>query len=286
MILVTGATGVVGTRLVAQLVGRGAPLRAMTRNPARLASSPDVNVVRGDYDDPASLAVAVAGVDALFLLTAPSAPGPEHDLRMLDAAQTAGVRRVVRLSAMGTGQRYEGRIVGAWHAEADQAVRSSGMEWTVLRSTTFASNTLSWADAIRDGSPVPNMLGDSRQGVIDPADVAAVAAELLTSAGGAHSSRTYDLTGPELLSTPDQAAMLGAALGRPVELVDTPPAVLGAQMLADGMDPNAVDEMVTGLSWAGAGHNAVVTEDVTQILRRSPTPFDRWIQQNLSAFTL
>jgi uncharacterized protein YbjT (DUF2867 family) len=284
MILVTGATGTIGSRLVSELVAMGVPARAMTRDPAQLAATPEVDVVRGDYDDPASLQSVVAGVDALFLLTAPSAPGPQHDLAMLDAARAAGVGRVVRLSAIGTGERYGEKTIGAAHDMADQSVRASGMQWTLLRPTTLASNTLWWADAIKAGAPIPNLLGDGRQGVVDPSDVAAVAAAVLASSAGAHEERIYTLTGPELLSVPDQAVILAKALGRPVDLVDTPPAVAREQMLAGGMDPGAVDQIVTGSAWARAGHNAVVTEDVASILGRPPTPFAVWVERNLAAF--
>lgn len=284
MILVTGASGTIGSRVVAELAARSARVRAMTRDPARLTAPPEVEVVRGDYADPASLPTAAAGVEALFLLTAPSAPGPQHDLAMLDAARAAGVRRVVRLSAIGTGQRYAGKPIGAAHEVADRAVRASGMEWTLLRPTSFASNTLWWAEAIRAGAPIPNMLGEGRQAVIDPADVAAVAAEVLTAPAGAHRGRTYTLTGPELLSAPEQAAILARTLGRPVRLVDTLPQVAGEQMLAGGMDPAAVEQIVTGSAWARAGHNAVVTEDVASILGRPATSFDAWVKRNRAAF--
>lgn len=284
MILLTGATGTVGSWLVPELRAAGASIRAMTRDPARLTAPPEVQVVRGDYEDPASLRVAAAGVDVLFLLTAPSAPGPQHDLAMLEAARVAGVRRVVRLSAIGTGERYAGKTIGAAHEVADQAVRASGMDWTLLRPTTFASNTLWWADAIRAGAPIPNLLGDARQGVIDPADVAAVAARVLASPAAAHRERTYRLTGPELLTVPDQAAILEKALGRPVKLVDTLPAVAGEQMLASGMNPGAVDQIVTGSAWARAGHNAVVTDEVASILNRASTSFSVWVDRNRTAF--
>ena len=284
MILVTGATGTIGRRLVPLLAARAIPVRAMARKPARVRPTTGVEVVHGDFDDPASLAAAVAGVDTVFLLTAPAAPSARHDLALLDAARAASVGRVVRLSAIGTGERHGDRTVGAAHDLADRAVRASELDWTLLRPTTFASNTLWWADAIRDGVPIPNLLGDGRQGIVDPDDVAAVAAEVLASPGPDHRGRVHTLTGPELLSVPDQASVLAEALGRPVELVDTPPAVAGERMLAEGIDPAAVEQIVTGSSWARAGHNAILTDDVAAVLGRPATPFALWVQRNLGAF--
>jgi uncharacterized protein YbjT (DUF2867 family) len=284
MILITGATGTIGSRVLALLTAKGAAVRAMTRDPSRLRSAAGVDVVQADYDDPASLAPAVAGVDTLFLLTAPASPSPHHDVAMLDVARAAGVSRVVRLSAIGTGETGDdGTTIGAWHALAEQAVRASGMAWTLLRPTTFASNALWWADAIKAGEPVANLTGAGTQGIVDPRDVAAVAAEALTSP--AHAGETFTLTGPDLLSVSDQATLLEKALGRPVEVVDTPLDVAREQMLASGMDPSVVEMIITGSAWVRTGHNAIVTDDVNRILRRPPTSFEAWVDDHRSAFT-
>jgi uncharacterized protein YbjT (DUF2867 family) len=207
MILVTGATGTVGRHVLRLLAARSEPVRAMTREPSKVAAWPGVEAVRADFDDPASLARAVAGVETVFLLTAPESPTPRHDLALLDALRATGVAKVVKLSAIGTGDRLDnGEFLGAWHLQAEQAVRASGLAWTVLRPTTFASNVRQWADAVNAGQPVPNLTGAGRQGIVDPRDVAAVAVEALTS--DAHAGRTFTLTGPDLLSVPDQADLL------------------------------------------------------------------------------
>ncbi|GAA4954571.1 NAD(P)H-binding protein [Actinoplanes utahensis] len=263
MILVTGATGTVGRHLTRLLHDGGHPVRAMTRG----GSGPlpaGVEVAYADFTDPVSLRRAVAGVRAVFLLTAPPVPGPGFDRDLLDAAREAGVATVVKLSAIGTGEEFAGATVGAWHLAAEEAVRDSGLSWTILRPSSFASNTLHWAGAIRAGQPVPNLTGDGRQGVIDPADIAAVAAAALTGPG--HDGRTYTLTGPELLSVPEQAGILAEVIGRPVATtaVDSVP----------GLPPEAV----LGSAWARAGHNAVLTDHVRDVLGRSPTRFREWAE--------
>lgn len=285
MILVTGATGTIGSRLVPLLADRGAPVRVMTRDASRVPASPGVEVVQADFDDPPSLAPAVKGVDSVFLLTAPASPTPAHDRALLDAARAAGVRRVVRLSAIGSGETTDdGATLGAWHAEAEQLVRDSGLAWTLLRPTTFASNMLWWAAAIRAGEPVRNMTGDGKQGIVDPRDVAAVAAEVLIATGHAHEGRTYTLTGPELLSVPDQAAVLADVLGRPVAVVDHPPDDARRDLLAGGMDPAVVATVVTGSAWVRDGRNAIVTDDVARLLGRPPATYAEWARDHRSGF--
>ena len=283
MILVTGATGTIGKHVVRLLTDNGHAARAMTRSRAGIHPSPGVEVVQADFDHAASLQQAVAGVHAVFLLTAAQVPTPRHDLALLAAARSAGVGSVVKLSAIGTGEPFGAdTTVGAWHLLAEQAVRDSGMAWTVLKPSSFASNWLHWADAIAAGSPVQNLTGIGAQGIIDPRDVAAVAVAALTSPG--HDSKTYTLTGPELLNVPEQASQLARILERPITTIDVPLETARQQMLASGMQPAAVDATITGSAWARAGHNAVLTDDVTRILRRPATSFRIWAQQHREAF--
>jgi uncharacterized protein YbjT (DUF2867 family) len=283
MILVTGATGTVGSELVRLLAGQGLAVRAMTRDPSRVRTA-GAEAVRGDFADRTSLDRAVAGASALFLLTAPGKPVADHDLAMLDAARRAGVRRVVKLSAIGGGaiDDGEGGTAGGWHLAGERAARESGMAWTVLRPTTFASNTLSWADAIRAGQPVPNPAGDGRQGVIDPRDVAAVAYATLTSE--AHDAQTYTLTGPELLTAREQAAQIGAALGRTVEVVDVTSETMREQLVAAGADPGFADLAARGMELVRRGGNAVTTDDVALVLGRPAGTFAAWAHDHRDRF--
>jgi uncharacterized protein YbjT (DUF2867 family) len=277
MILVTGATGTVGRQVLRLLQEGGHAARAMTRGPA-----PGAEFVRADFTDPVSLRRAVSGVRAVFLVTVPEVPSADHDLALLEAARTAGVRSVVKLSAIGSGELFAGQVVGAWHRDAEDAVRASGLEWTVLRPSSFASNWLHRAGEVRAGRPVPDMTGQGRQGVVDPRDVAAVAVAALTGPG--HAGRTWTLTGPEPLRAADQADRLARVIGRPVETVDVPEAAAREQMSASGMPAAAVDAILLGSAWARAGHNAVVTGDVAAVLGRPPASFDDWARRHRAAF--
>jgi uncharacterized protein YbjT (DUF2867 family) len=273
MILVTGATGTIGSAVVRHLAQRGEPVRAMTREPSRVGGQPGVEVVFGDFDKPASLAEAAAGASTLFLLSAPGPSQADHDLSMLEAARSVGLTKVVKLSAIGTGGRDNAKV-GTWHFPGEEAVRTNGMTWTILRPSSFASNALRWAGPIRAGDPIPNTTGAGVQGVIDPRDVAAVAVAALTSSQ--HDGQIYTLTGPELLSVPDQAAQLGAVLGRPINTIEVPPHAVRGQMLASGVDPAFVGFVIDGAAFVRDGGNAVLTDDVQRILARPPGSFRTW----------
>jgi uncharacterized protein YbjT (DUF2867 family) len=279
MILITGATGTVGRELVRLLVDRREAVRALTREPARLADVPGVEVVRGDFGDDDSLVKAADGASAVFLLsTGPDLPA--HDAAMVAAAVRAGVRTVVKLSTVITGQP---RLrLAEWHRPGEAAVRGSGLEWTILRPSTFASNMLHWAGAVRAGEPIPNLSGTGAQGVVDPADIAAVAAAALT--GDGHHGRIHTLTGPELLSAPDQAAVLGDVLGRRVRTGDVPLDRARADMLAGGTPPDLVETALEGAEYVAAGRNAVVTDDVAAVLGRPPRSFRQWAEEHRAAF--
>jgi uncharacterized protein YbjT (DUF2867 family) len=279
MILVTGATGTIGTEVVRLLAESGARVRALTRNPGGV--NLPAEVVGGDFDDRESLDAAVAGADAVFLLDAPGPWIQRHDLAMLDAVRSHGVGKVVKLSAIGTGENTELRA-GGWHLPGERALHASGAAWTILRPSSFASNTLHWASTIRAGQPVANLTGNGAQGVIDPRDVAEVAVAALTTPD--HAGRTYTLTGPELLSTPDQVEVLRTVLGRPIGIVQMPLDVAKEQMIAAGQDPEFVEGAMHGQRFIAAGGNARLTEDVATVLGRPARTYEMWADHHRAAF--
>jgi uncharacterized protein YbjT (DUF2867 family) len=254
--------------LVDELLARGEEVRAMTRRPAAIEPRPGLEAT-----------TTIGKADAIFLLS-PSGPGiPASDAALLRAAIEAGIPRVVKLSAIGTPDDGEvpANAVGGWHRPGEQAVRASGLAWTILRPTTFATNTYAWIADIRAGRPIPNLFGDGLQGVVDPADIAAVAAAALTGPG--HEGRTYTLTGPELISTSEQAAQLGAALGVPVRTVDIP-----LDQARDHLPAAVADVALEGAALVRRGGNAVVTDDVELVLGRRPRTFRAWVEAHTDRF--
>ncbi|MFJ6884229.1 NAD(P)H-binding protein [Streptomyces californicus] len=206
-ILVTGATGTVGRRVVEQLLERGARVRALTRAPERAEFPPGVEVVGGDLEDPASLAPALRGVTGLHLITfggefsAPLETGDE----ILALAAEAGVRRVTVLH-------------GGGDTPMETAVRASGFAWTVVMPVEFMANALEWAPGIRSEGVVREPFVDRLSAMVHESDIGAVAAVALTEDG--HGGQEYLVTGPEALTVRDKTTAIGAARGADVELVE------------------------------------------------------------------
>lgn len=281
MILVTGATGTIGSEVVRQLAARGEKVRALSREPAQARVPSGVEAVPGHHRDRASVEAAMAGAEAAFLVGVFGPDDAEHDRGLVEAAKAAGVRRIVKLSAIGTGDPRLG-VFGTWHLPGEEAVRASGLEWTVLRPSAFASNTLSWVTAVREGTPAPNMMGDGRQGVVDPRDVAEIAVAALLDPR--HAGRTYTLTGPETLSAHEQAAVLGEVLGRPVPLHDLSPEERRQQLLASGLSETYADGLMTTARFIHEGGNDLVTEDAPEVLGRPARTYRQWAEDHRDAF--
>ncbi|WP_225730367.1 MULTISPECIES: SDR family NAD(P)-dependent oxidoreductase [unclassified Nocardia] len=281
MIVITGATGAIGSEVVRQLAARGAKVRAVSRNPEKVAVPAGVEVVRGDLAEPASMVAAMTGAEAAFLV---GQLGPEYlesDPALVDAARAAGVRRIVKLSAIGTGEPG-GAAVSTWHVPGERAVRESGLTWTILRPSGFASNSLGWAAEIRAGRPVPNLTGIGAQPWIDPRDIAAVAVEALLS--DAHAGQTYTLTGPAGLNTHEQATVIGAALGRKLQVVDVPDEVAREHLLAAGRSPEFVEAALEAQVMLRKTVDVTITDDVEKVLGRAPRTYAQWVADHIDAF--
>jgi uncharacterized protein YbjT (DUF2867 family) len=281
MILVTGATGTVGSEVVEQLLAAGHPVRVLTRHPgkaARFASR--VEIAQGDLANPGSLTAAFAGVDKAFLL-ATGLEIPQLEGHAIEAAKAASVKHVVKLSAAGA-ELDPGIALGRWHRESEKHLEASGMAWTILRPGSFDSNALSWAGTIKEKGMVFHVTGNGKVTPIDPRDIAAVAVAALTQPG--HEGKIYEMTGPESLTTAEMVAKISKALGKPIQAIDTPEAGARAGMLAQGMPHQLVEAILEMMALVRGGFRDKPTPVVEEVLGRPPRPFDAWLQEHLTAF--
>jgi uncharacterized protein YbjT (DUF2867 family) len=276
MIVVTGATGNVGRQVVAALTSpageAGRDVIAMSRRPAASEQAPRVTPRQADLAAPDTLRPAFEGADTLFLLVAGDAPHA-----VLDAAKTAGIRRVVLLSTRGASTRPQAY---AHAAGFEAAVRDSGLEWTVLRPGGFASNSLAWAEAVRTRRTVFAPFGDVAYPVIDPADIAQVAAAVLREEG--HAGRTYELSGPAAITPREQAQAIGAALGEQVNFVELSRAEAKQRMM--NVMPEPVADATLGILGEPTPAEQAVTPDVEQVLGRKAGTYAAWAAGHAAAF--
>jgi uncharacterized protein YbjT (DUF2867 family) len=217
-ILVTGATGRVGRKVVQQLVKRGADARVLVRDPAKANFPPRVDIVQGDLLDIDSLRTAFTGVNTLFLLNAVAGDEFTQALIALNIARESGVERVVYLSVI-----HSDHFVNVPHfavkSGAERMIERMGFSATILRPSYFIDNELMIKDVIFNHGVYPMPIGSKGVAMVDARDIAEVAAiELIRrdQAPGKLPIETINLVGPDTLTGPDVAAIWSDILGRPV----------------------------------------------------------------------
>lgn len=276
MILVTGATGNIGSALLEELHVRGAgPLRGLTRDSAHATFPEGVEAVEGDFAEPASLKPALEGVRSLFLV---SRLGP--DANILEAARQAGVEHVVLVSSI-TVQTHPHLGPAGENLAVERLLKASGMAWTILRPTQFASNALMWAAAIREHETVRAPYAQIALPTIHPADIAAAARVALTEPG--HQGRTYALTGPEPVTARQQVEAIAAALGREVPFAEISRRQAHAQMAAV-FGAEAADAVLDVTGGDVNEELLMVRDTVAQVTGTPARPFRQWAAENATAF--
>ncbi|MEV8565888.1 NAD(P)H-binding protein [Streptomyces sp. NPDC051322] len=207
MILVTGATGHVGGELTARLAAEGRPVRALVRKADGNALPAGVQSAVGDLGRPESLRTALEGVTAVFLL-----PGYADQPDILSEFRRAGVEHIVLLSSIAVPGGEMSNAISRFMILSEQAVRASGMPWTILRPSGFMSNTFQWQAQLAAGDVVHAPFAGVPIAMVDPYDIAAVAARALHDEE--HIGRSHALSGPEPLLPADRVRVLGGVLGR------------------------------------------------------------------------
>ncbi|MEV4505873.1 SDR family oxidoreductase [Streptomyces klenkii] len=278
MIVVTGATGNVGRPLTRTLAESGKQVTAVSRHAAAVPDG--VRHVVADLAEPGSLKPVLAGAKALFLLLSGDlhATGASPALIIGEAA-ASGVRRVVLLSSQGVATRPFGPTRIAMRALED-VLRNSGLEWAILRPGGFTSNALWWAESIRTRQVAAAPFGDVGVPVIDPADIAEVAAACLLD--DRHTGGVYELTGPEVITPRQQVEAIAAALGSPVRFHD-----LTRDEAKTAMNQSMPAELAEDtLAILGSPSLAElrISPDVQRALGRAPRPFADWAARNIAAF--
>jgi uncharacterized protein YbjT (DUF2867 family) len=283
LIVVTGATGTVGSRVVKHLAEAGHSVRALVRDPAKAASlNRSAEFVVADLSKPETLEAAFTGADKAFVVAPPAANMELMAANALEAARQAGVKHVVYLSNFGAG-KFGPSPVWNWHAAGESRLQALNVAWTILKPARFMTNTpfpFSW-HGIKELGVLTEPTGAGRMSVIDPGDVAAVAAKLLTAGG--HDGKIYQLTSSDLLTGEQIAAKIGAAIGKAVRFDDPPPDEIRAALLSKRAPDFVVESVLRYFETVREGRWHT-TGAVSEILGRPPRTYDTWLRDNAATF--
>lgn len=284
MILVTGVSGKTGGEVARQLSAAGVPFRAMVRSAARAAALPDLGaaeIVVGDVADDAALTSALEGIERALLVM----PNGEHQLllenRFTYRAQRAGVRHLVKLSSLESVPESPNPIT-RMHVASEQFIRESGMDWTMIRPTFFMQTFLGSAAAIREQGRISLPAGQGTIAPTDIRDVGRVILRVLTEQG--HENRSYDLTGPELLTLAEVARTFSRVLGREIVYVDQPMEEFRARLTAVNLAPWRSDAVCREFEAIAAGAIDHTTDTVARLLGRPPASLEQFIRDHMALF--
>jgi uncharacterized protein YbjT (DUF2867 family) len=281
MILVTGATGKVGSEAVQMLRKQGVPVRAFVRSAekARPLADAGAEVAGGDLGDPSSVDRAMAGVTGVILVS----PGmPAQEIAVIDSAVRAGVGHLVKVTSDASPDSPIARR--RWHAEIEAALVASGLPHTLLRSNAYMQNFLALAPAIAKTDGFGSSTGAGRIGLVDARDVGAVAANV-AAAPSTHVGQTYWLTGPALISYADAAGVLSSVLGRPISYRETTFEDDKQAMMRVGIPEPVAQMNAQAYGLVAAGDAAWLSEDVPSILGRPARSFEQFATDYAAAFS-
>ncbi|MEU6134697.1 SDR family oxidoreductase [Nocardioides sp. NPDC047086] len=278
-IAITGASGQLGRLVADQLLATVDPAEVvlLTRDPAKLADYAErgADVRAADFGRPDELVDAFAGVERVLLISTDVVGARVEGHRAaIDAAVKAGVRHMAYTSVPEPTPDNPAGVV-ADHAATEDALRESGLAWTMLRNNLYADMQVdSVAQAAATGQLVTNT-GDGGAAYVTRADCAAVAVGVLTGEG--HEGKAYDVTGPQAYTATDLAALATEKSGKPVEVVQVDDEAYTAGLVAAGL-PDFIAPLLTSFGTATRlGKLATVTDVVERVGGRTPTPLSALI---------
>jgi uncharacterized protein YbjT (DUF2867 family) len=274
MIVLTGATGTVGSQVAEQLSKAGKKFRVIARNPDKAKKDPNIEVVKATYDDKPALDSALKGATEVFLLTNSMPESVQWEKNIIDAAKKNGAKHIVKLSVPSADKNSPVKI-STFHAQIEEHLKASGIPWTLLAPGYFMTNMLGSASTIKKDGAFYGAAKNGKFAMIDPRDIAAVAVKTLTTSG--HAGKNYVLTGPEAMSFSDIAAKLSKYLGKPVKYADLAPEQFKSGLTSAGLAEWYANDFVTMHTFASQGGFGQVTPTVSQLLGKA-RPFEEFLQ--------
>jgi len=284
-ILVTGATGTVGGQVLRALGERGFAARAFVRDreAAIRRHGPEVDLAVGDLGDPDSLRAALHGVEQVFLACANHPSQAVWETAAIDVAAAAGVRRVVKLSALGARVGSPVAFLDA-HGRIEAHLRESGLRWVLLQPAFLTSNVLAAADGVRRADSLVLPGTGAKVAMVDPRDVAEVAVAVLV--GDGHDGRTYELTGPEAVTFDAVAEQLSIVVGRRIGFMPVPDEAAVAALTEAGAPQWFATNVVAQFRLLRQGVQADVRDTVATLTGQQPRRIAEFLRDHAAAFAV
>jgi uncharacterized protein YbjT (DUF2867 family) len=282
-ILVTGATGNVGSQVVKQLSSFSGIVRAavQSKNRADDIKNTKAELVEMNFNDSETIESAFKGIQKLFLLT-PFVPDMvEMSKNLIREAKKANVSHIVKQSAFGS-DLADGIIMNKLHRQVEEAIESSGINYTFLRPMSFMQNYLGLSNSIKSQGVFYTPLIDSRTSFVDLRDIAAVAVEALTKSG--HENKAYNITGPEAVSNYDIANILSKTTGRKITYVNISDDDARKGMKENGMQEWTINALMELYNFQKAGRASHVSLDVERVTNRKPISFEQFAKDYSETF--
>ncbi len=283
-VLITGASGNVAGGIIPQMVKKGVGVKAYVRDAAKgeklkAKCVKGVEIVVGDFLDAAKLEAALQGMDAVISITPPSPEAAKQASVITQAAVRAGVRHIIRLSAIGASPDAP-TDNGKLHYQTDAEIMESGIPYTILRPNFFMQNLLMSVPTLQSQGAMYWGMGEGAMGIIDVRDVA----DSLASLGiyGGHHGQIYVQTGPESLSFADMAEIIGEALGKPVKYNAIPVEAVGEAIRGFGMGEWFAQVMMDYSRAYARGWGDFLNGNVEAITDKPPRSFAQFVKEILA----
>ena len=276
-ILITGATGNIGSALTKLLTAQNIPFRAMVRSKTAIPEA-----VTGDFNDPASITAALQGIERAFLLTNSSEQAEQQQITFVELAKKAGVKHIVKLSQWAADANSPVRFL-RYHAAVEKKIRESGMTYTFLRPNLFMQGLLAFKDHIANEGTFFAAAGDAKISAVDIRDIAAAAAAALTENG--HENKIYNLTGPAAITHQQMAEGLSKALGREITFINVPPTAMREAVLQVGFPEWQADGLIEDYAHYAKNEAASIEAGIQEATGKTPRTFADFAQDYAPVFS-
>ena len=286
-ILVTGATGTVGSEVVKQLSTKGEIVKAAARsaNDTTFAHLSGVQTVQLDLNSTDTMASVFQGVEKLFLLTPFQSNMVDLTSNLVNKAKNAKVKYIVKLSVMGA-DAEPGITPSRLHRQAEKIIEESEIPFTFLRANFFMQNFVNFfSRTIKSQNAFYVPAGDGKISMVDVRDIASVAGQVLTSSDNdRHVGKAYNITGGEALSYYQVAEILSTEVGKKVSYVNISDEDARKGMKDSGSDEWTINSMIELFEIIRAGYAATISPAVEQITGNRPISFSQFAKDNVASF--